>query len=72
MSDRGLELLTFWIGSTTVARLLERNLGRILLIAPLVESARVSALEEEHFNMVKSRYREDVWFSLFARQKANF
>jgi hypothetical protein len=47
-------MLTFCIGSTTVARLLERDLGSILFVAALVDSARVSALEEEHFNMVKA------------------
>ena len=63
------KLLTFCIGSTTVARLLERNLGRILLVAPLVESTRVSAFEEEHFNMVKSGYQGCVLVQpFFARQ----
>lgn len=50
-------MLTFCIGSTTVARPLERNLGTMLEAALLIDSARVSALEEEHFNMVESEYR---------------
>jgi hypothetical protein len=56
-------MVAFCIGSITVARLLERNLGARLFAALLVESARVSALEEEHFNMVKSGYRGCFWFS---------
>jgi hypothetical protein len=61
-------MLAFCIGSTTVARLLERNFGNTLLVALAVDSARVNALEDEHFNMVKA-IRRVVQFSPFARQK---
>jgi hypothetical protein len=62
-------MLTFCIGSTTVARLLERNLGIMLEVAFRVDSRRVSALEEEHFNMVEVLDVDMIAFSLPGRGK---
>jgi hypothetical protein len=53
---------TLWIGSTTVARFLEGNLGNIVVTPLLVEIARLRALEEEHFNMVAAMVMVMVGF----------
>jgi hypothetical protein len=42
------------MGSTTVAKLLDRKVGKTFGILLFVEIARVRALEEEHFNMMMS------------------
>jgi hypothetical protein len=42
---------TFWIGSTTVARPLERMVGRTLGVNGF-DSTLVSPLDDEHFNMM--------------------
>lgn len=43
---------TFWIGSATVARFLERKVGNTLGGEGLRGMARVKALEEARFNMM--------------------
>jgi hypothetical protein len=42
------------MGSTTVAKLLDRKVGKILGTKDLFGMARASALEDEHFNMMIS------------------
>jgi hypothetical protein len=54
LNHRDLGEHTFCMGSTTVARLLDRNVGSTLAAIFFVEIARVRALEEEHFNMLVS------------------
>lgn len=43
---------TFWIGSTTVARFLDRNVGCMLAEKGLLVTALVRARDEAHFNML--------------------
>lgn len=62
-------MLAFCNGSTTLARLLERNFGSTSCFTALVDSVRGSTLDDEHFNIVKSGWGWCLWFSLLTRQK---